>query len=121
MDACAHFWSCRFWPTISCNLIPEYARETVIRKEFECQRTLVLVHQDVPEEPPGIKCFQSTSRFTWPRICPSPDEHAFGLAPETPSLVDMIQTKHLITILNEINDDIVILEVPGFCIQSSRD
>lgn len=47
---------------------------------------------------------------------PLPNEHAFSPAPEIPRLVDMIQAKHLISILNQINNDIVIFEILRLCI-----
>jgi len=52
---------------------------------------------------------------------PLPDEHAFGPAPEVFGFVDMIQTKHFITILDEIDNDVVILEISGFRVQSPGD
>lgn len=50
-----------------------------------------------------------------------PDEHPLSSTPEIPCLVDMIQTEHLITVLNQVDNYILIVEMSWFRINGSRD
>lgn len=49
------------------------------------------------------------------------DEHPFSSTPEIPGFVDMVESEHLVTVLDQVDNDVFVVEVSWFGVHGSRD